>query len=259
MSTFKKYLTRRENNGGCAINICEQVIKKVFHLVPVMIIAGTIIYGYTNSYYLRGVFIEFSDYKEVSEGVYVDQATTVVQVDSLLETISIARARNQMLWKEEIPVVTIIFSSTPQNTGKLSPSAAYSYATFFGSFLGGFIAVQPAGLNADILSHELCHAILHEKMGWYKHYFKIPAWFDEGLAMQVDYRENFNQKFFCQVEESGINIAKIGDAEFYDQEKAYYHYLAAKKAVNELLIEYKSEDLSLTDFILQMDFHTISR
>lgn len=207
---------------------------------------------------MRGLLISFSDYREVAVKIYVDPATTQAQVDSLLWAIEIAKERNKMLWREEIPPVSIIFSSTHQNAGKLSPRAAYSYATFFGSFLGGFIAVQPEGLNTDILSHELCHAILHEKLGWYRHYFKIPTWFDEGLAMQVDYREGFDVEQFQKVDEKRVEITTLKDTEFYRQEEAYYYYLAAKKEVYEILAGYNPGDMSLGNFILQLNFNTLS-
>lgn len=36
------------------------------------------------------------------------------------------------------------------------------------------------------------HAEIHERVGFGKMLKEIPAWFDEGLAMQVDNRPNYN-------------------------------------------------------------------
>lgn len=211
-------------------------------------------YVYSNSYYLRGLLIDFSDYKEVGEGVYVDSNTTAGKIDSLLDVLVVAKERNRRLWDEDPPPVTVIYSSKPENGQKFSPSASFSHATFFGSFLGGFIAVQPGGIQQDILSHELCHALLAEKVGWLRHRFVVPTWFDEGLALQIDYRESFSPRFFYRAAERGILIEEAKDAEFYDQDVAYYNCLAAKEAVQKMLIAYNPEHLTLAAFIRQIDF-----
>jgi hypothetical protein len=53
---------------------------------------------------------------------------------------------------------------------------------------GAYIILSPDGTNIDVLSHELCHAELMERLGWKIRRQKIPIWFDEGLAMLVDKR-----------------------------------------------------------------------
>ncbi|GAB4403770.1 MAG: hypothetical protein OHK0053_28800 [Microscillaceae bacterium] len=54
--------------------------------------------------------------------------------------------------------------------------------------LGTYIIVLPDGANIDVLSHEISHAELYSRLGWYTKMRQIPAWFDEGLALMVDYR-----------------------------------------------------------------------
>ena len=53
---------------------------------------------------------------------------------------------------------------------------------------GSYIILSPAGTNIDVLSHELSHAELMQRLGWQTRRQKIPVWFDEGLAMLVDKR-----------------------------------------------------------------------
>ncbi len=53
---------------------------------------------------------------------------------------------------------------------------------------GAYIILSPDGTNIDVLSHELSHAELMERVGWQIRRQKIPVWFDEGLAMLVDKR-----------------------------------------------------------------------
>lgn len=49
-----------------------------------------------------------------------------------------------------------------------------------------FIVVGPPGRNVEILSHELAHIALHDRIGpWAQMRNAVPAWFDEGLAVIV--------------------------------------------------------------------------
>ena len=56
------------------------------------------------------------------------------------------------------------------------------------TFLGAYMVMNPDGTNVDVVSHEICHAELSERLHWFKKHRGIPAWFDEGLALMVDYR-----------------------------------------------------------------------
>ena len=51
--------------------------------------------------------------------------------------------------------------------------------------------VGPKGQNLDVVAHELMHAELFERVGFWGRFTQIPVWFDEGLAMQVDYRPRY--------------------------------------------------------------------
>lgn len=61
------------------------------------------------------------------------------------------------------------------------------------SFLGykTCVAIGPHGQNVDVIAHELMHAEIEERAGFFNRTIKIPVWFDEGLAMQVDYRDQY--------------------------------------------------------------------
>lgn len=62
------------------------------------------------------------------------------------------------------------------------------------SFLGyrTCVAIGPLGQNTDVVAHELMHAEIEARAGYWNRTTKIPVWFDEGLAMQVDYRDRYN-------------------------------------------------------------------
>ena len=59
--------------------------------------------------------------------------------------------------------------------------------------LGSFIVISNQGVDLDIMAHEISHAEFYKRIGFYNWSFKIPRWFDEGLAMQNDNRNYFSE------------------------------------------------------------------
>lgn len=47
------------------------------------------------------------------------------------------------------------------------------------------------GRNVDVMAHELMHAELFARVGFTRRRTAIPVWFDEGVAMQVDFRPGY--------------------------------------------------------------------
>lgn len=66
---------------------------------------------------------------------------------------------------------------------------AHGSTQFIGS--RACIMVGPKGQSVDVVAHELMHAELHHRLGSMKRLMQLPAWFDEGIAMQVDYRNDY--------------------------------------------------------------------
>lgn len=73
----------------------------------------------------------------------------------------------------------------------LGMNVTYGTSRFSPGF-PAIIVLGPEGLNIDVASHEYAHTELAERSSVLKRTYRIPTWFDEGLAMQVDYREEFS-------------------------------------------------------------------
>lgn len=67
----------------------------------------------------------------------------------------------------------------------------------FGStdFLPGrtCVVLGPDGRNVDVMAHEMMHAEIADRVGFWRRWAQIPVWFDEGIAMQVDTRDAFDR------------------------------------------------------------------
>ena len=115
------------------------------------------------------------------------KSSTIKQRDSLKNYIKVAKNRITNFWGSQNGKAVIIFCNdldTYQKYCQTSEGAGCSIGTIFGSW----IILNKEGLNADVLAHEMSHNELMTRVGWWKTKTKIPTWFDEGVALMLDYR-----------------------------------------------------------------------
>lgn len=128
--------------------------------------------------------------------LYYGRDTSKDTINKIVEIISKAEARNVGFWGQKICQPKFIFCNSDEDfikfgNNSLTPAAAYMK-------LGSYIVINQSGINLDIISHEISHAELYERIGFFNKTFKIPTWFDEGLAMQVDYRAYYSEQNLMQ-------------------------------------------------------------
>ena len=92
------------------------------------------------------------------------------------------------------------------------------------------IAVGPRGQSVDVVAHELMHAEIASRVGFLSRFRKVPVWFDEGLAMQVDFRKRYD----LQEGDDYSFVTQLNTSRAFfvsDTERLTNHYAAAKAAV----------------------------
>jgi len=101
-----------------------------------------------------------------------------------------------------------------------------------------YISVSDEYLNIDIIAHEFTHAELRARLNM-KAMKNIPTWFDEGLATQNDYREQYGPDAWIEQTDNGKNVLPLEDmdtgSEFYagTVEDRRFRYLNAKHEIGE--------------------------
>lgn len=90
------------------------------------------------------------------------------------------------------------------------------------------VFVGPKGRSVDVVAHELVHAEVFDRVGPWARMTQVPTWFDEGLAMQVDFREEY-------VLQTGVDTTYIRNASspasfFVADDKALTRNYGAAKA-----------------------------
>lgn len=84
-----------------------------------------------------------------------------------------------------------------------------------------YTSISSEYLNVDILAHEITHGETHKRIYQGKAAVSsaIPIWFDEGLAIQNDYREQYSYETWLKITENGKKIPQISE---YDTAEKFF-------------------------------------
>ena len=126
-----------------------------------------------------------------SEGdkpVYVSRLATARQQAQLRGQVLTARDRIRRFWGDRRGQAVLIYCPQQADYEQYclgGEGAGCSIGTPWGA---SYLILGPEGNNADVIAHELCHDELFARLGWWRVKRQIPQWFNEGLALMVDYR-----------------------------------------------------------------------
>ena len=140
---------------------------------------------------LRCLFINRSaDFRLLTNSthVYVSQAATPRQLNQFRQRMQAANARIRRFWGDKRGTATFIYCPTQDRYAQYcdgGEGAGCSLGTPWGNT---YLILGPDGNNTDVIAHELCHNELFARLGWWRVKRQIPQWFNEGLALMVDYR-----------------------------------------------------------------------
>jgi hypothetical protein len=225
-------------------------VKKIFIYlglgIVTLIIVG-LIGGYlANPELAACATINFSDNFVKHQGeIFISKDTPQRISDTLLFLVHKADKRVCDFWKvkqgEGNPKIIFCYSNELYN--KYSRGAVGK--TVF-SPLGAFIIIGMNFIDLDKISHEICHTELFSRLGYFKITREIPVWFNEGLALQVDYRKEFSRERFLFVKDSIKSDPKLSEMNtvenFYNKDY-YIHFLKAGYEVGNWLDNAGNEGL----------------
>ena len=217
--------------------IKKKAILIVFFSLTLLIAAAAVWFfqfnpiGYRISIPLRVSF------EKVSDNIYVNKSNAVAG-DDIAALIDEAIARDtdffgSLLCRDH---TVIIICDDEKLLAKLGGD--HDTQTVLFPVKKSYISVSTEYLNVDVLAHELTHAELHERLSG-NALRRIPTWFDEGIALQNDYREQYSSETWAEQTDNGKHIVAHEDmdtgAEFYSgtKEDRRFRYLNAKHDVAE--------------------------
>lgn len=204
----------------------------LFITIPIVLVAVVVLllqftrYGYLMNLPYRSAFTEIDEHVYINKDYAGDR-------QELMEMIGQAKDRvNNFFGGLSFQDNTIFIIYDDENLRrKIGEDHAAIIFSF--PFEIRYICVSDEYLELDILAHEITHAELHACLSA-EAQKTIPTWFDEGLAMQNDYRERYSEAQWTQQTNNGENAVALEDmdtpSEFYagEADDRRFRYLTAK-------------------------------
>lgn len=216
----------------------KAILIVVFSLILLITAAAICFFQFNPTGYRMSVSLRAS-FEKISDTVFVNKSNAVDRND-IAALIDKAIARDTDYFGSLVcrDRTVIIICDDEKLLAKLGGDHDTQTVPFL--VKKSYISVSNEYLNVDILAHELTHAELHDRLSS-RALFRMPVWFDEGLALQNDYREQYNPEAWAEQTDNGANVVAPEDmdtaAEFYagTKEDRRFRYLNAKHNVAEWL------------------------
>lgn len=188
------------------------------------------------------LLVGIAELHSLSDGSLTDSDSEAEQ-QRYIQLTRDARARIESTFGTVEAKPILVFFSRPDGFGPFRLNA-------FGStqFIGNraCVMVGPKGQNIDVVAHELLHAEIHYRVGYIKRFLQLPTWFDEGVAMQVDYRPRYSLP--SQDTQNADSVRKLTTfSSFFtgDENVVVQNYASAKHVVATWLSKVGSASLYL--------------
>jgi hypothetical protein len=140
----------------------------------------------------RCLTVEFSgDFVAVmsqQRTVYISREATPRQRELLLRHLQVATHRVSQFWGTSAGRAVLIYCPTQAQYARYCSGGEGAGCSLGLPWGQSFLVLGPEGNSPDVMAHELCHDELFARLGWFTIKRQVPQWFNEGLALMVDYR-----------------------------------------------------------------------
>lgn len=208
-------------------------------IVFVLAMLGT---GYAYANVVRLALIDYSGFYNLGSNVYLSQSLPDSAKKEIPSLLASARERIASQYGEPLawPVIVVLGDDTEQRSyGLHGTPAAMLYAPW-----ESYVLLNYETAEISVVAHELVHAEVVHRVGYIKRQFSIPTWFDEGAAMQVDYRPSYSYHDSIGLDEF-YRVVGLGTLKKFwtsDKDQNIANYRSAKMAFAEIL---NSTDIKL--------------
>jgi hypothetical protein len=211
-------------------------------VIPVLLIAQYYLFPQES----KCILIDYSDFKKDGR-LYYDTAASSKSIDSLKFIIDSASKRVANFWGEKKSDPTFIYCVSDSEFKKYGDNNLDPATTHYK--FGNYIVINKDGIDLNIIAHEMSHAEFKERIGYFNEVSKIPTWFDEGLAMQNDYRNYYSADSLRAVSDDLKNLPNLDSLqtvkEFWSgtQSRVRLNYMTAKYDVKQWYTKPKADSL----------------
>jgi len=227
----------------------NQMNKFTMYGISIFAILFAILFAYAVYTYSRIFWcatVGLSNFNEVDKNIYIDNE--LENSESTRLQILVNQAKSRITSKYGImtssPVVIVVDSHKTAQKYGLGPDrqTVRAYIAPWGKYL----VISSSTQSVNLLAHEYFHIEISEQIGYLVFKTKLPVWLDEGLAMQVDYRERYmldNRPFSSSEIDRVKRLNRSSDFFTGNNEQTTRNFLAAKAAVYEILNQHSDKSL----------------
>ncbi len=162
---------------------------RIIKIVTVLLFLTVFGVGYAYASVVRLALIEYSGFRDIGNNVYLSKSLPEGAEQKILSLLESARQRITVRYGKPValPVTVVLGNKREQERyGLNGPPGKFLFAPW-----GNYLLLDFEKANIDVTAHELVHAEIVSRVGYLRRQFDIPTWFDEGAAMQVDYRKKY--------------------------------------------------------------------
>lgn len=203
--------------------------KRAIWFVGMLLLASTSALATYRYDTLACSFVDFSEFVEIEKNVYVSPDTDFEDREELLSLLAHAKTRVIATYGQ-YSATPIIISGRHINSLRIFGSDEYASTKFLPG--RSCVVLGPKGHSVDIVAHELVHSEIFEALGYWARTFRVPVWFEEGAAMQVDYRTRYDA---TDINTCGLTVSELRYSwQFFrgDDDELTRHYANAKNEVS---------------------------
>lgn len=208
--------------------------RKILYLLALLLLVLLLLCGYKSSHLIYNVCISVSDFSTRDNKIYFSPQINTDERDSLQVMVDSAFQRNRSFWGSRDINYQLVFCKTDDELRKYAQGAK---SVSFATYTGVYIVISEDITCIDIMSHELCHAFLYNSIG-YQNKKRLPAWFDEGTAMQLDYRPLFTNSSYTTDQDQLEKISTFKAFNNADWKILKYNYIVSKYEVEGWIKKY---------------------
>ncbi|MFV1968973.1 MAG: hypothetical protein ACC628_26435 [Pirellulaceae bacterium] len=184
---------------------------------------------------VRAHLISASEFRVAGDRLFVSPSLGFSEEAEFANRHQRAKARVEHLFGGYSNDATIIVAADATSSMRYSPN---EHATIHTSPFGAYVVLGPEGfVSVDVIAHELAHAEHFRRVGYFR-WLATPAWFREGLAMQVDQRSEYSSAWLDRAAASGKAIPSVIELSTYaefSRGDLTVNYAAARREVAQIL------------------------
>jgi len=182
--------------------------------------------------------VKQSQFKQLTQHIYISPDMNDQETQQIQKLIEQSKAKVIAKYGDYQATPHFIVTSNKIQSDQFQLGDVPATTYFLPWEADGYIVLGVTTRDVNIIAHEMVHAEVADRLGGYSKRSLIPVWFDEGVALQVDEREQYMNLAGVISTQAMQDVQMLHTPkQFWTQNKAQNikHYQAAKQITMQIL------------------------